>query len=66
MHLHGYKFWVLGTGRGTFSGDMQLLNLRDPPLIDTFNVEGNSWLFLRFVADNPGVWIMHCVWVSFP
>eukprot|EP01122_Echinamoeba_exundans_P016229 TRINITY_DN815_c0_g1_i3.p1 TRINITY_DN815_c0_g1~~TRINITY_DN815_c0_g1_i3.p1 ORF type:complete len:472 (+),score=41.03 TRINITY_DN815_c0_g1_i3:645-2060(+) len=60
MHLHGYKFWVLGTGKGNYNGDTQFLNLRDPPHIDTINVEGNSWLYLRFVADNPGVWIMHC------
>lgn len=61
MHLHGYKFWVLGTGRGDFSGNVASLNTRNPPLLDTMNVEGNSWLYLRFVADNPGAWIMHCV-----
>lgn len=27
---------------------------------DTATVNGNSYLVLRYVADNPGVWIVHC------
>lgn len=61
MHLHGYKFYVLGGGKGSYDGDKSKLNLVNPPLLDTMNVEGDSWLYLRFVADNPGAWIMHCV-----
>lgn len=61
MHMHGYKFFVLGHGKGDFDGDMSKLNLVNPPYLDTMNVEGNSWLYLRIIADNPGAWIMHCV-----
>ncbi|KAI1467534.1 putative multicopper oxidase [Daldinia caldariorum] len=33
---------------------------------DTVAVEGFGWALLRFVADNPGVWLFHChvVWHS--
>jgi iron transport multicopper oxidase len=27
---------------------------------DTITVNGNSSLVLRYVANNPGIWFMHC------
>ncbi|GAP82641.1 putative multicopper type 1 [Rosellinia necatrix] len=81
FHLHGAKMWVLGQGHGYFPGYEALgllpdgKGLRDPsnktvmrnPLKrDTITAEGFGWALLRFVADNPGVWLFHChvIWHS--
>ncbi|CAH9101590.1 unnamed protein product [Cuscuta europaea] len=62
MHLHGYSFYVVGWGFGNFnkSKDPQSYNLVDPPLVNTIIVPRNGWTAIRFLADNPGVWFMHC------
>ncbi|CAH9113279.1 unnamed protein product [Cuscuta epithymum] len=62
MHLHGYSFYVVGWGFGNFnqSKDPQNYNLVDPPLVNTIAVPRNGWTAIRFLADNPGVWFMHC------
>ncbi|XP_039129384.1 LOW QUALITY PROTEIN: laccase-3-like [Dioscorea cayenensis subsp. rotundata] len=62
MHLHGYHFYVLAQGFGNFNAatDTAKFNLVDPPLRNTVGVPVNGWAVIRFVADNPGVWFMHC------
>ncbi|RAL48458.1 hypothetical protein DM860_005882 [Cuscuta australis] len=62
MHLHGYSFYVVGWGFGNFDKDKdpQNYNLVDPPLMNTIAVPRNGWTAIRFVANNPGVWFMHC------
>ncbi|GFS46722.1 laccase 11 [Actinidia rufa] len=62
MHLHGYSFYVVGSGFGNFNNvtDPQNYNLVDPPEINTVGVPKNGWAAIRFRADNPGVWFMHC------
>ncbi|KAL4189573.1 hypothetical protein AMTRI_Chr08g166010 [Amborella trichopoda] len=62
MHLHGHDFYVLAEGFGNFnpSRDTSNFNLVDPPLRNTMGVPINGWAVIRFVADNPGVWLMHC------
>jgi len=65
IHLHGHHFWVLGTGQsnvGDYSSSKhdEQLNFNDPPSRDTSSINMGSWLYLRFVADNPGVWLLHC------
>lgn len=81
FHLHGMKMWVLGQGHGYFPGYKELGLLpegkglldptkkavvRNPLKRDTITVEGFGWVLLRFVADNPGVWLFHChvIWHS--
>ncbi|KAI0967734.1 multicopper oxidase-domain-containing protein [Xylaria arbuscula] len=81
FHLHGTKMWVLGAGHGYFLGYEALgflpegKGLLDPanntivsnPLKrDTITVEGFGWVLIRFIADNPGVWLFHChvIWHS--
>uniref|UniRef100_A0A0A0M2J6 L-ascorbate oxidase n=1 Tax=Cucumis sativus TaxID=3659 RepID=A0A0A0M2J6_CUCSA len=60
-HLHGHDFWVLGYGEGKFSDeDETKLNLKNPPLKNTVVIFPFGWTAIRFVADNPGVWIFHC------
>ncbi|GKD04733.1 putative laccase [Tanacetum coccineum] len=62
MHLHGHSFYVVGAGFGNFkrSRDVANYNLVDPPLMQTIAVPQNGWTVIRFKADNPGVWFMHC------
>ncbi|KAM7278712.1 hypothetical protein ACFE04_005846 [Oxalis oulophora] len=62
MHLHGYSFYVVGSGLGNFNKDNDPLNynLDDPPLVNTITVPKNGWTAIRFKANNPGVWFMHC------
>merc|ERR1712000_93630 len=66
IHLHGHKFWVLGSGVGSFPYDAiedapeELINLRDPPYRDTTGLPSQGWAVIRYVTDNPGAWIFHC------
>ncbi|KAB1220744.1 Laccase-14 [Morella rubra] len=62
MHLHGYSFYVVGLGSGNFNNitDPKSYNLVDPPLVNTIGVPKNGWATIRFIANNPGVWFMHC------
>ncbi|KAK4387782.1 Laccase-14 [Sesamum angolense] len=59
MHLHGYSFYVVGSGFGNFDRDRDPLNynLVDPPLQNTIAVPVNGWTAIRFKANNPGVWL---------
>ncbi len=35
-------------------------NFDNPPFKDTTLVPPGGYLILRFYADNPGFWLMHC------
>lgn len=62
LHLHGYDFYVVGTGFGNYdaNNDTAKYNLVDPVKRNTISVPTAGWVAIRFIADNPGVWIMHC------
>ncbi|KAF7152622.1 hypothetical protein RHSIM_Rhsim01G0241000 [Rhododendron simsii] len=62
IHLHGYHFFVVGQGFGNFNRrrDTPSFNLIDPPVRNTIDVPVGGWAVIRFVADNPGVWLFHC------
>ncbi|KAH6828351.1 laccase 17 [Perilla frutescens var. hirtella] len=62
LHLHGYNFYVVGQGFGNFDPqkDPQRFNLVDPVERNTIAVPSGGWAAIRFRADNPGVWFMHC------
>ncbi|XP_050210495.1 laccase-12-like [Mercurialis annua] len=62
IHLHGYDFYIVAEGFGNFDAkkDTAKFNLVDPPMRNTVGVPVNGWAVIRFVADNPGVWLMHC------
>ncbi|XP_058092072.1 laccase-11-like [Magnolia sinica] len=62
FHLHGYNFFVVGRGIGNFdpAKDPAMFNLVDPPERNTIGVPTGGWTAIRFRADNPGVWFMHC------
>lgn len=75
LHLHGMQMFILAAGHGYFPG-YEALGLRaegkglldvgreevvlNPTRRDVTTVEGFGWTLVRFVADNPGVWLMHC------
>ncbi|KUJ14914.1 uncharacterized protein LY89DRAFT_620153, partial [Mollisia scopiformis] len=62
FHLHGHQFQVLerpGSQTGAFSGN-DVTFLGNPMQRDTITVNANSYVVLRFEADNPGVWLFHC------
>lgn len=62
IHLHGFNFFAVGTGQGNFdaSKDPKNFNLADPVERNTIGVPSGGWTAIRFRADNPGVWFMHC------
>ena len=60
IHLHGNKFWVLAVGDLPYDAHTAVDNLVDPPLLDTVLLTTRTYLKLRFVADNPGMWHFHC------
>ncbi|KAM7261088.1 hypothetical protein ACFE04_026563 [Oxalis oulophora] len=60
IHLHGYSFYVVGYGTGNYDSQTAKFNLEDPPYMNTIGVPKGGWAAIRFKADNPGVWFMHC------
>ncbi|PRQ15920.1 putative laccase [Rosa chinensis] len=62
IHFHGHNFFIVGKGFGNFnvSTDPAKYNLVDPPERNTVAVPSGGWAAIRFKADNPGVWFIHC------
>lgn len=66
IHLHGHKFWVLGSGSGSFPGSStsevqdSSLDLVNPSYRDTFVLPKGGWTVIRYITDNPGAWFFHC------
>lgn len=58
FHLHGYNFFVVGTGIGNFDPvkDPAEYNLVDPIERNTVGVPTGGWTAIRFRADNPGIY----------
>ncbi|KAK9283622.1 hypothetical protein L1049_011872 [Liquidambar formosana] len=61
-HLHGYNVFAVGKGLGNFDpvNDPKKFNLVDPIERNTIGVPSGGWTAIRFRADNPGVWLLHC------
>ncbi|CAI0375071.1 unnamed protein product [Linum tenue] len=62
IHLHGFNFFAVGRGIGNYNpkSDPKKFNLVDPVERNTIGVPSGGWVAIRFRADNPGVWFMHC------
>ncbi|QRV81877.1 Multicopper oxidase [Ceratobasidium sp. AG-Ba] len=73
MHKHGVKGWFLGSGSGEFpyptiqdavKAGYKGINMKNPPFRDDFatpvDMSGKAWAAMRFLASDPGPWIMHC------
>jgi iron transport multicopper oxidase len=68
FHLHGHQFQVCerpSSGSGRFNGHDR--NFPAVPMRrDTVAVNPSSHAVIRYVADNPGVWLFHCHIVRCP
>ncbi|KAL3875074.1 hypothetical protein ACJMK2_038012, partial [Sinanodonta woodiana] len=72
MHLHGYQFRVVGNGmfdrQKTAKEVIEMDSagripriLQNPMHKDTIMVHGGfTYTIIRFKADNPGIWFLHC------
>ncbi|XP_010907627.1 laccase-22 [Elaeis guineensis] len=62
LHLHGFNFFAVGRGLGNYNPNTSpyKFNLVDPVERNTIGVPSGGWTAIRFSADNPGVWFMHC------
>ncbi|KAK9714145.1 hypothetical protein RND81_06G074500 [Saponaria officinalis] len=62
VHLHRFNFFAVGRGLGNYNPnkDPKNFNVVDPVERNTIGVPSGGWIAIRFRADNPGVWFMHC------
>ncbi|KAF5750881.1 laccase-7-like [Tripterygium wilfordii] len=62
MHIHGFNFHVLAQGFGNYkpTRDSLKFNLVNPQIRNTIAVPVGGWAVIRFTANNPGAWFMHC------
>ncbi|KAL5714158.1 laccase [Ranunculus cassubicifolius] len=62
MHFHGFDLYVLAQGFGNYDpiNDPKKFNLVNPQERSTIAVPIGGWAVVRFRANNPGVWLMHC------
>ncbi|KAJ4951442.1 hypothetical protein NE237_028274 [Protea cynaroides] len=62
VHLHGMNFFVVAQGFGNYDSntDGNNFNLVNPQQRNTIAVPVGGWAVIRFQANNPGVWFMHC------
>ncbi|XP_073114758.1 laccase-7-like [Elaeis guineensis] len=62
MHIHSFNFFVVAQGFGNYDQATaeKSYNLVDPQLRNTIAVPTGGWAVIRFTANNPGVWLMHC------
>lgn len=74
FHLHGYSFYVVSMGTLPENGTISLEYFHQldrqnkiqrcrnplPPKKDTIQIPKNGYAIVRFVADNPGYWFLHC------
>ena len=57
LHFHGHKFWLLATSDYP---EAEILYADNYLRRDIVSVPAMGWAKIRFVADNPGVWLLHC------
>ncbi|WBW75531.1 plasma membrane iron transport multicopper oxidase Fio1 [Schizosaccharomyces osmophilus] len=63
FHLHGHVFQVLERGEenaGEYSDQTEHKVYDHPVRRDTIEIPPVSFVRLRFLADNPGAWLLHC------
>ncbi|CAL5389764.1 unnamed protein product [Camellia sinensis] len=62
MHLHGFNFHLLAQGFGNYDpiNDPKKFNLINPQARNTIGVPTGGWAVIKFRANNPGIWLMHC------
>lgn len=56
IHVHGHNFFIVGQGFGNYNVNKDPANSER----NTVGVQKGGWAAIRFKADNPGVWFIHC------
>jgi iron transport multicopper oxidase len=61
IHLHGHAAQLVARATGVYGYDGDTSKMpRIPMRRDTWIVAAAGYTVLRFIADNPGVWFLHC------
>ncbi|KAM0948345.1 putative laccase [Dioscorea sansibarensis] len=62
LHIHGLNFFVLAQGFGNYNegAAQKMFNLVHPQVRNTIAVPPGGWAVIRFTANNPGIWLVHC------
>jgi iron transport multicopper oxidase len=64
LHLHGHNFQVISRSdddAGYFLGNVTEDSFPNTPMRrDVILVRPAGYVVIRFVADNPGIWLFHC------
>lgn len=68
IHLHGHKFHVVDTGLlkpdmtvdEVMNGAIPKRSFKTPPYKDTVVLPYPGYVRVRFRANNPGYWLLHC------
>ncbi|KAJ8753844.1 hypothetical protein K2173_000098 [Erythroxylum novogranatense] len=62
IHIHGFNFHVLAQGFGNYDpvNGPSKFNFYNPQVRNTIAVPVGGWAVIRFTANNPGVWLVHC------
>ncbi|KAJ3073698.1 hypothetical protein HDU98_000905 [Podochytrium sp. JEL0797] len=62
FHLHGHTFQLIALTNNSFDPANPYPNPlpSNPIRRDTVNIPGGGYAILRFKANNPGVWFLHC------
>ncbi|KAL2337878.1 hypothetical protein Fmac_012324 [Flemingia macrophylla] len=62
IHIHGFNFHVLAQGFGNYNAtrDQPKFNFVNPQIRNTISVPVGGWSVIRFQANNPGIWLVHC------
>jgi Multicopper oxidase len=58
FHVHGHQFLVIDMG--SQPGNSTGLDNMYPAFKDTVVVPGQGFVVIKFKANNPGFWLMHC------
>ncbi|EGG08312.1 multi-copper oxidase laccase-like protein [Melampsora larici-populina 98AG31] len=62
-HLHGVDSYLVGKGTGRLTENSTIQpteSLSNPPRRDTYVIPADSHIIIRILADNPGVFMLHC------
>ncbi|KAH6568245.1 hypothetical protein BASA61_008702 [Batrachochytrium salamandrivorans] len=65
FHLHGHKFQIVHLADEVRAGAEDAYSIpesanKNPVRRDTVVIPSNGYVVIRFLADNPGVWMFHC------
>ncbi|CAM4969255.1 unnamed protein product [Rotaria socialis] len=57
FHMHGFTFWIIATSQYP---EAEYLYHGNYIRRDVITVPASGWAKIRFIANNPGAWLLHC------